>query len=108
VRDPADQAVDAQPPEVGLRRALDERARLKSGGRVNVTVSAAGLLTVAVRLLPSADRVRYREEFGSEFREIAYGGVTWRVQLAYAARQVLSACQLRRELWGPQRHGAVR
>ena len=43
------------------------------------------------RLLPGAERARYREEFGSELTEIALAGGGRREQLAYAIRTLLRA-----------------
>lgn len=55
---------------------------------------AASMLSTAARLLPANDRVRYAEEFRSELWEIAQAGGRRRAQLAYAARQVVSAWRL--------------
>ncbi len=59
------------------------------------------------RLLPVRDRARYAEEFRSELWEIAHAGGGRRAQLAYAARQVMAARQLRAGLRVPRRRGAV-
>jgi hypothetical protein len=69
--------------------------------------SARRLLRGAVRMLPLSNRARYAEELGSELTEIALAGGGHRVQMAYAARQVTSAVQLRRELKSPQRRSAA-
>ncbi len=71
---------------------------------------AAGRLVVAAaaRLLPTRERARYAEEFRSELWEIAHAGGRRRAQLAYAARQVMSAWRLRAELRVPRRRGAAR
>jgi hypothetical protein len=68
--------------------------------------SATSLLAVAAWLLPAADRARYAEECQSELWEIAHTCSRW-AQLAYAARQVLSAFRLRRGLQTPPRRGAA-
>jgi hypothetical protein len=68
--------------------------------------TATGLLAVATWLLPAKDRARYKEEYQSELWEIAHTG-SRRAQLAYAARQLLSAFRLRRGLRIPPRRGAA-
>lgn len=70
--------------------------------------AAQRLLGSAARMLPTGDRARYAEEFGSELAEISRAGGGRRAQLAYAVLQVLSAWQLRRELQAPRRRRAVR
>ncbi len=84
-------------------------ATASSGGQLPVPMLLAGRLTaVAARLLPSAERARYGEEFRSELAEIALAGGGRRPQLAYAYRTVLSAAwQLRAALRTPRRRGAV-
>jgi hypothetical protein len=76
------------------------------GGQV---VPLAGrLLAIATRLLPVRDRARYADEFRSELWEIAHAGAgRRRAQLAYAARQVMSAWRLRAELRVPRRRRAA-
>jgi len=68
---------------------------------------AGHLLAAAARLLPASDRARYAEEFRSELAEIARAGAGRRPQLAYAARQLMSARRLRADLRAPRRRGAV-
>jgi hypothetical protein len=68
---------------------------------------AGRLLAVASRLLPARDRARYADEFRSELWEIAHAVAgRRRAQLAYAARQVMSAWRLRAELRIPRRRRA--
>ncbi len=60
--------------------------------------SAGRLLAAAVRVLPTADRVRYAEEYRSELWEIARAGQPRHSQLLYAFLQVVSSLRLRAEL----------
>lgn len=69
--------------------------------------SAAGLLTVAARLLPVADRARYAEEYLSELWDLAQCGVGRLRQLQYALRQLRSALLVSFALRSPRRRGAV-
>jgi hypothetical protein len=69
--------------------------------------AARRLLAAAARMLPAGDRARYAEEFGSELAEIALAGGGRRVQLAYAARQVMSVVRLRAALASPRRRRAA-
>jgi uncharacterized membrane protein len=72
------------------------------------TAPAVGcLLAAAGRLLPPADRARYAGEFQSEVWELAHAGVSRRVQLVYAARQLMRAWNLRAELRAPRRRQAA-
>ena len=69
---------------------------------------AGRLLAIASRLLPARDRARYADEFRSELWEIAHAVAgRRRAQLAYAARQVMSAWRLRAELRVPRRRRAA-
>ena len=72
-----------------------------------VVPTAERLTTAAARLLPVRERARYAEEFRSELWEIAQTGGGRRVQLAYAARQVMSARRLRTGLRALRRRGAA-
>jgi hypothetical protein len=68
---------------------------------VLATWSAARLVTAANRLLPAANRARYREEFHAEICDLAEAGAgRWR-QIAYATRVLIRAWGLRRELKTP-------
>jgi hypothetical protein len=87
-------------------RTLTGTARGQCGhGRV--APLAGRLLAAAARLLPAADRARYAEEYRSELWELAHADGRRRTQLAYAARQVLYALRLCRELRTPRRRGAA-
>jgi hypothetical protein len=79
----------------------------KRSTAVRVLPVAGRLVTAAARLLPTQERARYAEEFGSELWEIAQVGAGRRAQLAYAARQVLAVTRLRARLRAPRRRGAV-
>jgi Protein of unknown function (DUF3662) len=72
-----------------------------------VAPMAKRLVTAAAWLLPAWERARYVEEFRSELWEIAHAGGRRRTQLAYAARQAMSAWRLRADLKGPRRRGAA-
>jgi hypothetical protein len=65
------------------------------------------LLTAVTRLLPAADRTRYGEEFRAELWELAHARIGRGGQLAYAARQVMSALRLQAELRAPRRRRAA-
>jgi hypothetical protein len=84
-------------------------AAASSGGPSHVPMRLAWRLTAfAAGFLPSVERARYGEEFGSELVEIALAGGGCRAQLVYGARTVLSsAWQLRAALRSPRRRGAV-
>jgi hypothetical protein len=79
----------------------------KRSTAVRVLPVAGRLVMAAARLLPTQERVRYAEEFGSELWEIARVGGDRRAQLAYAARQVLAVRRLRAGLRVPRRRGAA-
>jgi hypothetical protein len=95
------------------RAAVRERERglargsRRNHGAIRVAPSASRLLTVAITLLPAADRARYTEEYRSELWEITHAGGRRRTQLAYSARQVMSAWRLRAELRVRRRRGAT-
>ncbi|GAA3002819.1 hypothetical protein [Actinokineospora diospyrosa] len=59
-----------------------------------------GLTSLAVRLLPAADRERFREDFLAEIWEIAEAG-SKRAQARHALRVLVRAPLLRRELRTP-------
>ena len=80
--------------------------RRRSVGQVGST--AAGLLSVAARLLPAADRPRYVEEYACELHELTRsGGGRWR-ELRYALSQVRSAPMMRFALRSSRRRSAAR
>jgi hypothetical protein len=60
-----------------------------------VAAPAKGLVAAAARLLPAADRTRYREEYRSELWDLAAIGAGRSKQVGYAARQLLGALPLR-------------
>ena len=105
---------DARDRAVDLTRALElvydpgsGRASRRERDSGRVAPIARHLVAAAVRLLPAGDRARYAEEFRSELWEIVHAGGRRRAQLAYAARQVMSARRLRAELRVPRRRGAA-
>jgi predicted RNA-binding protein with RPS1 domain len=63
-----------------------------------VSPSAAGLLDLAARLLPAADRARYGEEYRSELWDLAQAGAGRTGQLRHAVCQVASAIPMSRAL----------
>jgi hypothetical protein len=69
--------------------------------------SGAGLLAVAVRLLPAADRAQYAQEYLCELWELAQSGVGRRGQLRYALRQLLRVLPMGFALRSPRRRSAV-
>jgi len=94
------------------RRFMIARVSELDGGRERrgvrrVVPSAAGLLAVAVRPLPVADRTRYAEEYRSELWELTQSGAgRWR-QLRYALRQLRSSLSVGFALRSPRRRGAA-
>ena len=72
-----------------------------------VAPSAAGLLAAAARLLPTADRARYAQEYRSELWDLAHTGAGRIRQLRYALRQLRSAPQMGIALRSPRRRSAV-
>ena len=105
---------DARDRAVDLTRALElvydpgsGRASRRERDSGRVAPIARHLVAAAVRLLPEGNRARYAEEFRSDLWEIVHDGGRRRAQLAYAARQVMSARQLRAELRVPRRRGAA-
>jgi hypothetical protein len=82
-----------------------ERGR---GGARRVVRPAAGLLAVAVRMLPATDRVRYGEEYVCELRELAQSEARLAQQMLYALRQLRSAPQIALTLRSPHRRSAAR
>jgi hypothetical protein len=90
---------------LALVKPLDSLAAAEAeqaaGARGRPSPCAGWLAGFAVRLLPPARRQRYREEFAAELRELA-GLRRWR-QLAYAARLLGRAWELRRALSGALR-----
>lgn len=76
------------------------------GGELRRPRLAGRLVAAAAALLPPGDRARYREEFRAELADIAAAGGQ-KAQMAYAARQVMSALRLRRALRAPQRGRAA-
>ena len=57
--------------------------------------------------VPARERARYAEEFQVELWQIAQADWARRAQLAYTARQVLAARQLRAGLRVPRRRSAA-
>ena len=64
--------------------------------------SPGWLVSLAARIIPTAERLRYREEFEAELLEIAGG---WR-RFGHAARVLVRAVPLRWELRRPARERA--
>jgi hypothetical protein len=92
------------------RSVTDDPERAGEGERGEarrVASSAAGLLTVATRLLPVADRPRHGEEYRSELWDLAQAGAGRLGQLGYALRQVRSAPRTGLALRSPRRRGAA-
>jgi hypothetical protein len=84
------------------------RVEFRRRRAAQVGSTAAGLLSVAARLLPTADRPRYAEEYACELYELARsGGGRWR-QLRYALSQVRSAPRMRFALRSPRRRSVAR
>lgn len=69
--------------------------------------SAAGLLAVAARLLPTGDRDRYAEEYRSELWDLTQAGAGRIRQLQYALRQFRSTLPVVVALRSPRRRGAA-
>jgi hypothetical protein len=95
---------------LGLGATLDRALEGADQGQrrtVQMAPLAGRLLAAAARLLPAGDRARYAEEFRSELAEIARARAGRRPQLAYAARQVMSARRLRTDLRAPRRRRAA-
>lgn len=69
--------------------------------------TAVRLLTVAAHVLPAAERSRYAEEFRAELGDIVCEGKVRSRQLGYAARQLIAAWRLRKELRAPRRRKTV-
>jgi hypothetical protein len=88
------------------RREL-ERDEARQGEARRIASSATGLLAVAARLLPVADRARYAEEYGTELWELAQAGAGRLAQLGYALRQVRNAPRTGLALRSPRRRGAA-
>jgi hypothetical protein len=72
-----------------------------------VTSSATHLLTAAARLLPTAERARYADEYRSELWELSQAGDGRIRQLSYALRQLRSAPSMRLALSSPRRRSAA-
>jgi hypothetical protein len=70
----------------------------QSGEAASVCISplAGRVTTVAARLLPCAERLRYVEEYRAELYDLAR--ISRRAQWAYAVRLLMCALPLRREL----------
>ena len=117
--DPYMLAMCAMSPVMLIGNHLAERARYSKSYDLNrATGRRAGepgpsaplarrLVAVAARHLPAAERARYSEEFRSELAEIARAGGGRRAQLAYGARQVMSAVRLRAALRSPRQRSAA-
>jgi hypothetical protein len=86
------------------QRKPKKRKQLRAG---KVVSSGAGLLAVAVRLLPAADRAQYAQEYLCELWELAQSGVGRRGQLRYALRQLLRVLPMGFALRSPRRRSAV-
>jgi hypothetical protein len=80
---------------------LARRGQLRRAGHPARVPSR--LVAMAARLLPVPDRARYSEEFQGELAELAKAGAGRWQQLAYAARQLTGAVQLRSALAGARR-----
>lgn len=91
------------------RRAIEIDGTSIAGrkSRAQQSTAALRLTETVARMLPTENRTRYGEEFGSELADIALaGGGRW-AQMAYAVRQVRCVWQLRAEL-RRRRSGAFR
>ena len=86
-------------------RALACARGLRAAG---VVPSAAGLLTFAARLLPTADRARYGEEYQSELWDLARSGAGRLRQLGYGLRQLRRALAAGFALRSARRGSAAR
>ena len=67
---------------------------------------ARHLVAAATRLLPSADRPRYLEEFRAELADLAQARCGRMAQAMYGVRLLTSVLRLRAELQAPRRRGA--
>ncbi|MEO3814129.1 hypothetical protein ABGB17_34460 [Sphaerisporangium sp. B11E5] len=67
----------------------------------DVSRPAAGLLKVAIQIVPSANRERYREELLADLHDIASGKAPRLAQVRYSINQVLRAFPLRLSLRRP-------
>lgn len=85
--------------------AIEPKNPLRSP-RITVHPLAGRLTGIAVRLLPSADRLRYAEEYQAELSDLSQ--ISRWAQWAYAVRLIASAPMLRRELRSSARIAAGR
>jgi len=85
------------------RRKAWKRKQRRTG---EIADPGAGVLAVAVRLLPAADRARYAEEFLGELRDLARSG-GGRGRLRYALRQLLRTVLMGLALRSPRRRSAA-
>ena len=83
-------------------------ARARGRRAAGVVPSAAGLLTFAARLLPTADRARYGEEYQSELWDLARSGAGRLRQLGYGLRQLRRALAAGFALRSARRGSAAR
>ena len=83
-------------------------ARARGLRAAGVVPSAAGLLTFAARLLPTADRARYGEEYKSELWDLARSGAGRLRQLGYGLRQLRQALAAGFALRSARRGSAAR
>ena len=83
-------------------------ARARGRRAAGVVPSAAGLLTFAARLLPTADRARYGEEYQSELWDLARSGAGRLRQLGYGLRQLRQALAAGFALRSARRGSAAR
>ena len=92
--------------EAAAVREAALRADVRQLKARRVAPRAADLLAAAVRLLPTADRARYAEEYRSELWDLAQSGAGRLRQLWYALRQLRRVLPMSAELRSPRRRGA--
>lgn len=92
-------------PKLEAEPAIEPKKPLASP-RIPVHPLARRLTGIAVRLLPSADQVRYAEEYQAELNDLIQ--ISRRAQWAYVVRLLASAPVLRRELRSSARTAAGR
>jgi hypothetical protein len=100
-RDHADHLISDLTHGLDLAEGIEEREAR------GVAASAAGLVTAAARLLPAADRTRYRNEYCSELWDLAHAGEGHLRQLRYALHQLRRAVPMGVALRSPRRRGAA-
>jgi hypothetical protein len=90
-----------------ISRVSHNRAEVPRKRSTRVGRSADHLLAVAVRMLPSAGRTRYAEEYRAELWDLAQSGAGRSRQLRYALRQLGHAIAMGRALGPARRRSAL-